>query len=121
MWRVNPTVSEDVTEIVDVLPSIEAYDPETASDEIKAVVALHDFRELGLLANGEPRNGEETWYLTETGQAWTEGKIELDLKELAESEDVSESDLYCSFEHLKRVEKFVQLEDFASEDGGENL
>ena len=108
----------DVTEIADVLPSVEAFDPDSASEEMIILAALYDFREIGILANGEPRDGEETWYLTETGQAWSEGEIELDLEELARSEDVSESDLYCSFEHLNEVEKRVQLEDFAPENGG---
>jgi hypothetical protein len=104
-----------VTKIEDVLPSKEEYDPETESDSIVTLACLHDLREIGVLENGEPINGEEIWYLTETGVAWAEGDIELSLKELAENEEVSEDDLYQNFSDLKKSEKIIQAKSLQTE------
>ena len=69
---------------------------------------LEDLKKIGVMAEGEPEDGERTWYLTETGVAWAEGEIELSLQELAENEDVQEEDLNCDFETLKGTEKVLK-------------
>lgn len=112
----------DVEKISDMLPPKEEYDHESASRGVRTLASLYDLREIGVLANGEPEDGEQTWYLTETGVAWAEGDIELSLKELAQSEDVSEDDLYGSFSDRKSAEKLLQQQNFDTppENGGEN-
>lgn len=69
---------------------------------------LEDLKAIGVLGEGEKKDGERTWYLTETGKAWAEGEAELSLKELAESEEVNEEDLSCSFEDLKLTGKLLE-------------
>jgi len=106
----------EVTKIEEILPPKSEYDPETASEQIVTLASLYDLRKIGVMENGEPKDGEETWYLTETGVAWAEGEIELNLEELAKDENISEEDLYSTFSDLKKAEKLLNLENF--EQGG---
>lgn len=104
----------EVEKITDRLPPKDEFDPLESSEEMIKLAALHDLREIGVLANGQPVNGEQTWYLTEAGVAWAEGEIELDLEELADSEDVAEEDLYASFSILKQIEEFLDFTKLSS-------
>jgi hypothetical protein len=108
----------DVEDISEKLPSKDEYDPKEASDGIVTLASMYDLREIGVLKNGEPKDGEQTWYLSETGKAWAEGEIELDLEELADNNEVSEDDLYGTFETLKESEKILQMMMSPNEEGG---
>lgn len=106
----------EVEDISDLLPPKDEYDPEEASKGKAALASMYDLREIGVLKNGEPEDGEQTWYLSETGKAWSEGEIELSLEELAKNEDVSEDDLYGSFDSLKATEQILKMRSFVSAD-----
>lgn len=112
----------NVEDISEKLPPKDEYDPEEASDGVVTLASMYDLREIGVLKNGEPKDGEQTWYLSETGKAWADGEIELSLEELAKSEDVSEDDLYGTFDGLKEAEQILQAmsHNSADEDGGDS-
>ncbi|MFB1064910.1 hypothetical protein [Natrinema sp. H-ect4] len=112
----------EVEDISEKLPPKDEYDPEEASDGVITLTSMYDLREIGILKNGEPEDGEQTWYLSETGKAWVEGEIELDLEELARNEDVSEDDLYGTLDNLKEAEQILQMMsyDSADDEGGES-
>lgn len=112
----------EIEDISEKLPPKDEYDPEEASDGVVSLTSMYDLREIGVLKNGEPEDGEQTWYLSDTGKAWADGEIELDLEELARNEDVSEDDLYGTFDDLKEAEQILQMmsHNSSNEDGGEN-
>ena len=112
-------LSSEVEKIEDVLPPKDEYDPETAADPIVTLASLYDLREIGILENGEPKEGEQTWFLTETGVAWARGEIELNLEELAQDQEISEEDLYGTFSDLKKAEKLLSVQNFDSKDSTE--
>ena len=112
----------EVEDISEKLPPKDEYDPEEASDGVVTLASMYDLREIGVLKNGEPVDGEQTWYLSETGKAWADGEIELNLEELAKNEDVSEGDLYGTFDGLKEAEQILQAmsHDSGEDEGGES-
>lgn len=95
-------------EFQELLPDREEYERATASDKDIALTTLHDHRMLGLLDNGKSEDGELTWYITETGEKWVKGELSIDLKELAESNEVDTDKLYNSLHILKETEKKLQ-------------
>lgn len=97
----------DIERCEDRLPDPDDFDIEEADHKRRIDAILVDYRKLGIMANGEPENGEQTWYLTEAGVKWGKGELSLDLEELAEDEDISEEDLYTNFQELKTAEKIL--------------